>query len=238
MRAKFPLLSMLIVQHYEKLVRQERPFPLILICPANQEISKALRKVQWGEFTYIYKFVSESITNILPDIKQSSIEFVRIKEFDKAMASFFERISSQHLFLLNSDVDFLNWKYFSNPYGKYVVLAAIKNNNIIGYVVAEKRLSDIFILDITIDLNYPKVILLLLFEVFKYFDIVDLTVVDCCLSHKKYIEIFKKAGFFSNWKIECLFFKVGLIFSQVKQNDFYSFDNTLYHLNGYAQHLY
>lgn len=235
-RAKSPLLAMMLARRYENLVRQEKTFPLI--CPASKEVSARFRGVQWGQFSYIYKLASDLAAHLCPDIGKSSIELRRIAQFDPAVDEFFRKVSSQHHFLLNCDADFLNWKYFRNPQRNYVVLAATRKNKFMGYIVAEKRFSDIIILDLTVDLENPKVMLLLMFEVFKYLDIGKIDPVVVYLSHKKYIEVMKRAGFFITWEIECLFFKIGLLFNSISQKDFYAAERGLFHFNGYAPHLY
>jgi hypothetical protein len=235
-RRQFPMLAMLLAHSYEGLIRKEKLFPLA--CPANKVVSKSFGGVQWLKFGYIYKFTSDFAAKMIPEIDSGNIEFKRVRNFDREFKVFFDGIRSQYSFLLNTDIDFLNWKYFSNPCAEIVVLSAVKNKKIIGYVVAEKRYDDIHIVDLSIDLKYPSVILLLLFKSLKYFEIKDLTPITCCLSHKAYTGIFKRAGFLSDWQIECLFFKVGLLFSKVKHDDFYSLDRESFHFNGFAQHLY
>ncbi|MFA5271036.1 MAG: hypothetical protein WC412_01685 [Candidatus Omnitrophota bacterium] len=175
---------------------------------------------------------------MIPNIDSPSIEFKKIEHFGKEFKAFFETIKKDHQFLLNADIDFLNWKYFSNPDAKNLVLAVIKNKKILGYVVAEKRYDDINIIDISVDLKYQSIILLLLFKSLSYFEMNELTPIACCLSHKAYIDIFKRAGFLQAWQVECLFFKVGLLFSKIKYDDFYSLDRGSFHFNGFAQHLY
>ena len=235
-RKQFPMLAMMLARGYEDLIRKEKLFPLV--CPANKEVSKSFGSVQWLKFGYIYKFVSDFAAKMIPDVDSPSIEFKKIEHFDKEFKHFFMTVKEDHQFLLNTDIDFLNWKYFSNPDVKNVVLAAIKNKKILGYVVAEKRYDDIHIVDISVDLKYPSVILLLLFKSLSYFKISALAPIACCLSHKAYMDIFKRAGFLQVWQVESLFFKVGLLFSKIKYDDFYSLDKRLCHFNGFAQHLY
>lgn len=236
LRRQFPGLAMMFARNYENLIRKDKAFALM--CPLNKAISDSYKKVQWAEFAYIYKFNSELAAKIKPNLNSLSIEFKKIEHFEKDMELFFERIKQQYHFILNNNIDFLNWKYFSNPYAKYTVLLAVKNKKILGYIVVEKRLDDIYIVDITVDLEYKSVILLLIFKSLSYFNLKTLNPVICYLSHSGYIEIFKRSGFLTNWEVECLFFKISLLFSKIKQNDFYSLDKNLFHFNGFTQYLY
>ncbi len=235
-RKQFPLLAMLLAHCYENLVRKEKLFPLV--CPANKEVSKSFESVQWQDFCRIWRLTSDFAVKMIPKLVFSGIEFKQIKHFDKDFKSFFEKIKEEHHFLLNTDISFLNWKYFSDSSAKNVVLAAFKKKKISGYIIAEKRYGDIHIIDITVDLKYPSTILYLLFKSLDYFEIKELTPIVCCLSHKSYIDILMRAGFIQNWRIDCLFFKVGLLFSKIKSGNFYSSNKDLYHFNGFAQHLY
>jgi len=208
------------------------------VCPADKTVSEYFKKVRWGEFCHAYKFFHPLAAQFSPVCKKSGIEIKKIDIFDEDVDLFFTRIAPQHDFLLHADRKFLNWKYFENPYSHYIVLAAYRGLHLVGYVVVEKNENDICIVDITVDLEYPRVILLLLFGSLDYFEKSMVTRIVCCLSHSRYMEILKKVGFLSCWDTEFLFFKVGFLFSNISQDDFYSTNKKHYHLNGFAQYLY
>ncbi|MEI8348847.1 MAG: hypothetical protein WCI77_01720 [Candidatus Omnitrophota bacterium] len=235
-RKKIPTLAMVLAHSYEQLVRRDRLLPLV--CPADKTVSEYFKKVRWGEFSHAYKFFHPLAAQFSPVLKKGGIEIRKIDIFEKDIDVFFKRIAPQHDFLLHADRNFLNWKYFKNPYGRYVVLAAYQDKDVVGYFVAEKIENDICVVDITVNLEYPRVILLLLFGSLDYFEKNMVTRIVCCLSHGRYMEILRKVGFLNCWDTEFLFFKVGLLFSSISQDDFYSTNKKCYHLNGFAQHLY
>jgi hypothetical protein len=235
-RKRFPHLAVVLARSYEKFVRKDKLFPLIF--PNDLEALEAFKKVQWGTFAALHQLSDPLAAQFLPEIASSSIEIKRIEHFDKDIDAFFKRVSNQHLFLMNTGMDSLNWRYFQNPFSEYVVLIAVKKKEIVGYIVTGLKGKDICIVDLVVDLEYPRVMLLLIYSALKYYDKTKIASTTCCLSHKKYIEIINKSGFFRYGKIECLFFKVGLLYSQITYNDVYSSDKSLYHLNGFASHLY
>jgi hypothetical protein len=137
---------------------------------------------------------------------------------------------------MHADADFLNRRYFSNPYRSYVALQAIKNRKIVGYAVAEKKDCNVHIADCSVDLRYPQVVVFLLRGCLEYFDRPKGGKVIFCLSHKQYLEIAVKCGFLYRQKRECLFFKrMAFAFSGLKAEEFALLDSDLYHFNGFTQ---
>lgn len=236
-RRELPGLVPFFARSYETLIRKDKLFPLI--CPVNDVRSQDFKRVRWGQFCHIYKLSSFSAAKLSSDFKSSSVTLRKIEHFDSDMAAFFKRIAPQHYFILNADVEFLNWKYFKNPCSTYVILVATKGKNIVGYIIVEQRQSDVYIVDITVDLEYPHVIVLLIYNALKYCKEREVALTVGYLSHARYIEVLKKVGFSVMAEIECLFFKVTLLWSkQIKQDEFYSSDKDLYHFNGFVPQIY
>jgi hypothetical protein len=233
---KFPSLFATLFFSYSKFVLKEGYF--FLNFPQSDVIASNFRRFWWEDFTHFFELSNPLSLRISPNIGTISIETRRIEHFDKEINSFFKRISSQHHFLLCSDFEFLNRRYFDNPYHKYVVILATKESKILGYLVAEEIGYDIEIVDVVVDLDYPLLILLLMYKSFTYFGQNKIGKVFSYLSHKHYIEVLKKIGFFCHTKKICLFFKICLLFSKIKEHDLARSDKNLYHLNGFTRYSY
>jgi hypothetical protein len=236
-RNLFPIATVLLGRSYKDLIFKHKLFTLLV--PLDDAMSLLYKKRPFKHFAYLYQFMNPFIAKIKPVEKTSQIEIKEIDYFDKNDTdAFFKRISSQHYFLMHMDSDFLNWRYSNNAYYKFTILTAAIKNKFIGYIVTVKIGTDIYIVDITVDLNYPSAILHLMFKSFSYFDSKTITNAICCATHQSYINILKKAGFFCSWKRECLFFTEGLNFFKINKGNFDSSNRKLYHFNGFARHLY
>ncbi|MBN3040068.1 MAG: hypothetical protein JW867_02980 [Candidatus Omnitrophica bacterium] len=235
-RKILPNLAPVLAHSYEHLVRLERLLPLA--CPANPKVSQDFQKVQWRRFATIYRFSHPSLARFVPD-KESPLYQIREVDILPAQLNiFFKKVSRQHFFLMNTDVDFLNWKYFKNPYNNYRVMVAFRQGQILGYIVTQSVYSDTSIVDCVIDLDHPDLLILLICKSLSYCPQPQIARTFFYLSHKDYISILKKAGFISTWAVECLFFKVGLIYCKIDQNLFYQADSDYYHFNGFDQFFY
>lgn len=232
-----PAAAVILGRSYKDLIFENKLFSLFV--PLDDEMSFLYKKRPFENFTYLYQFMNHFIAKIKPAQIKSQIKIKRIKRFaKKEMDLFFHKISKQHSFLMHSDTNLLNWKYSKNPYYNFVILNAVLNGEVIGYIVITKIGTDIYIVDLTVNLNYPSAILLLMFKSFGCFDTGNITNTIICATHKSYMEILKKAGFFCSWKRECLFFPESLSFFNISKSDFNSLDKDFYHLNGYVRHLY
>jgi len=234
-RERFPVLFTTLFFQYEKYVT-ERGF-LFLNFPFDRKTSEAFQRFGWEEFIYLKEFFKPLIGKDA-STPSSSIEMIRVEHFDEKINAFFKKVSSGHHFLLYADCDFLNWKYLNNPYHEYIVVMAVKNREILGYIVAEEKDFEVHIVDIVVDLEYPQAIILLIYKSLSYFDKAKIGKVICCLSHERYITILKKVGFIYHRKRECLFLKMCRMFSPVIQDGLSSCDRDLYHLNGVSKYLY
>ena len=236
-RKLFPSATVLLGRSYKNLVFERKLFTLFV--PLDDAMSLLYKKRPFRHFAYLYQFMNPFIAKINPTFQESQIEIKKIDRFSKKdMDAFFKRIYRQHYFLMHSNSDLLNWKYSENAYYKFVILAAVIKNKLIGYTVVTKIGTDIYIVDMTVDLNYPSAILRLMFKSFSYFDTKSVTNTIICATHQSYVDILKKAGFFCSWKRECLFFPESLNFFKINKDNFESSNRSLYHFNGFARHLY
>lgn len=235
-RRQFPNLAPVLAHCYEPLVRKQRLLPLT--CPADEAVSADFQKVQWRRFTPIQALFNPLAAQLEPHIESSSVEIKTVDSFPDSLAAFFKRVSDQHVFLLNTDVAYLNWRYFQNPYNRYRVLLACKQAKILGYIVTQQVQSDISVVDCVIDLDHPRVLLQLIFTALRHYDSNLLSKTLCYASHSRYIDILRKTGFLHYRTLDFLFFKVGLLYSNLDQNVFHSSDRSLYHFNGFDQNFY
>jgi hypothetical protein len=233
----FPTVSVLLGRSYKELVFEKKLFTLFF--PLNDTISSAFEKRPFKHFAHLYQFTNPFIGKIKPTIKSSTMQIKKIDYFDKKVINkFFKKISSQYYFLMHADADFLNWKYVSNPYRKFTILAAVIQSEFIGYIVVEKIGTDIYIVDMVVNLDYPSAILFLMFKSFGYFDTNNITNTIFCVAHQRYVSILKKAGFFCSWQRECFFYPGALAFYGISESNFYASKKETYHFNGFARHLY
>lgn len=236
-RKLFPTAIVLLGRSYKAIVFKRKLFTLFF--PFDEKMSLAYKKRPFEHFAYLYQFTNPFIAKIKPTLKSSLIEIKKINYFDKKdIDIFFKRVSAQHYFLMHTDSDFLNWKYANNPYRRFTILTAVTETKFVGYIVAEKIGTDIYIVDMVVDLDYPSAILQLMFKSFSYFDTEGVVNTVFCAAHQNYIDILQKAGFFCSWKRECLFFPESLKFFKINKDNFESSNRSLYHFNGFARHLY
>ncbi|MDD4182205.1 MAG: hypothetical protein PHT53_00060 [Candidatus Omnitrophica bacterium] len=236
-RKLFPAATVLFARSYKAIIFEQKLVTLFF--PFDEEMSLAYKKRPFEHFTYLYQFTNPFIAQIKPTVKSSLIEIKKINHFDKKdMAAFFKRVSVQHYFLMHTNSDFLNWKYANNPYRNFTILTAVKKAKLVGYIVTEKIGTDIYVVDMVVDLDYPSVILHLMFKALSYFDTETVVNTVFCTAHQNYIDIIKRAGFFCSWKRECLFLPESFSFFKVGKNSFDASNKRLYHFNGFARHLY
>jgi len=236
-RKLFPTATVLLGNSYKTLVLKQKLFALFF--PLDEEMALAYKKRPFEHFADIYRFTNPFIARINPTVKPSLMEIKKINRFDKKdMDKFFKRVSSQHYFLMHTDSIFLNRKYANNPFRSFTILTATIKTKLVGYIVVEKIGTDIYIVDMVVDLNYPSAMLYLMLKSFSYFDTRTITNTVICATHQSYVDILKKAGFFCSWTRECLFYPGVLEFFKMNKKDFDSSNKQLYHFNGFARHLY
>jgi rRNA processing protein Gar1 len=176
-----------------------------LTFPRTKEFSWYLKKIG-NVFLSLYVFIFKIRKNCNFCLNSSLMRFETINCFKKNINSFFKRVSSQYDFIICRDKDYLNWRYFHYPFYKYTVITALKNKKILGYIVVrkEKETKIGYILDILGDLNSPRCIYFLIFRALQYFKKEEVEYVYCLLSHKKYMAMFRKIGFYPYRREECL----------------------------------
>ncbi len=167
------------------------------------------------------KFVSVIASNVSRIILRSSKlpvdedrHISQISSFDERVNDFWERISDQFQICAIRNRDYLNWRYSSVPDIKYKIYLAEKFNAISGYLVLRSY-----------EQSGKRVALIyeLLAETEESSQCLLQTAIDSCrkenidyiywnvISHKRYLQAFKKRGFFKAFPAELSKF---LVFSQ------------------------
>lgn len=224
-----------LFRNYKSLIIDDKLFCLNF--PINQKVSRSFKSAQWKEFSYVDVFYHPLLFGIKPRLSVPGVEVKPLKNFDKDMTAFFKNVSGQHEFILNADSDFLNWRYFNDPYVSYSAFMAVKNKKIVGYVIAEKRKQIIEIVDLMVNLENPAVILLLIYNLFDSLEQEKCLKAACYATHRQYVDVLKKGGFFYNRSYECLFFKLSALFSSMSPAAIFNSQSNLYHFNGFTNYL-
>lgn len=236
-RKLFPSATVLLGRSYKDIVFGKKMFTLFV--PLDEEMSLLYKKRPFKHFTYLYQFINPFIAKVKPTYKNFRIEINEISHFEKKETkAFFKKISPQYCFLMHSESDLLNWKYSGNAYYKFKILTATICGKLVGYIVVTKIGTDIYIVDITVDLECPSAILLPMLRSFDYYDTKCITRTIVGATHRDYIGVLQKAGFLCSWKRECLFFPGSLDFFKINNEELNSSDRSLYHFNGFLRHLY
>jgi GNAT superfamily N-acetyltransferase len=76
---------------------------------------------------------------------QSNLKIEDIQEFDERINSFWEKIRDNYNFIIEKNVEYLNWRYCdprSSIMGRYLVKQAVQDDEILGFIVLETREKD------------------------------------------------------------------------------------------------
>jgi hypothetical protein len=92
-----------------------------------------------------YGFLSLSLLNEIKNklyimaskskVNFNEIEFKEIQLFPDEMSIFWNNVKEQYNFINEINTNYLNWRYCNINGGKYIIYLAIKNNDILGYIV-------------------------------------------------------------------------------------------------------
>jgi len=143
-----------------------------------------------------------------------------LKKFNEKVDILFARISKQYDFIAVKSSEYLNWRYKDHPYNRYKIFGAFdKQNKMQAYIIARKDSRDDcgYILDILGDLESPQYSYAVILKALAYFKKQSCYKVQIALSHREYMQIFKKFGFYPFRKEFCLYL-----------NDLKSFKKTVY----------
>ena len=128
----------------------------------------------------------------------SEVEVVAITFFDKRFDALWEKASSTHLILSTRTAEFLNWRYFDEPGKRYMVFAAKKEGDILGFIILkEPEAPDPgkgVIVDL-LDLQNPRITKALILHAIHYFEIRGVDRIEFFVSNPYYEKILKSTCF-------------------------------------------
>jgi len=154
------------------------------------------------------KFLSRTAASVFGKVCKSrstneSFKIERINHFDGRIDRFWEKISMCFEIIVKRDEKYLTWRYTDHPTNKYILYAATKDNEILGYCVLrearDKNLRVGCITDILGFQNGSNVVAHLVERAIRHFEERDVYKISCLMSEKHpYSMIFRKAGFITS----------------------------------------
>jgi hypothetical protein len=106
----------------------------------NNDVSQILREngIKMFNSTNKIKYL------LMPKLKENfDFTITDGKMFDNKINNFWEKVKNNYNFILQKDKNYLNWRYCDSRGGKYEILTAIKNNEIIGFmIILVKRIDE------------------------------------------------------------------------------------------------
>lgn len=137
-------------------------------------------------------------TKKIEDVVGVSIHAV--SSFDEQVDDFWQKTSNSYRFIGVRDKKFLNWKFVDNPYRKYKIFIAKKDEKIIGYivlrVVRKSGINGVLIVDMLTLPDYINVSAQLIDTAIDYCNDNGIDVIGCLMpKNTLYFKILKKKGF-------------------------------------------
>jgi hypothetical protein len=169
--------------------------------PTLNKIFKLLCKYFY--INYFISFNFNIINNILNFFKKTfkknnKLEITEIKEFNNEFYEFIEKNTYEYKTIVKRDPKFLRWKYIDNLMMPYHFFILKKNNVLKGYIVLRKphpaQLNIGTIADIFTAKNDTESIQALVDHAIAFFG-KSVQVIQCLVSLKHILKIFKKFGF-------------------------------------------
>ncbi len=126
---------------------------------------------------------------------------VQIKEihfFDERFNRLWEKASKTHKIISMRDTEYLNWRYLKDPCRRFVIFAAERNKELLGYIIL-KPLEDKdrrtgILIDI-FDIQDKAVTTALILKAIEFFDKEGADKIEMCLSNDYYERALKSMGF-------------------------------------------
>ena len=146
------------------------------------------------------------IKNPQSHLSDNKIKIKKVTLFDQRVDDLWERYSNQYDLIAERKMDYLNWRYVSDPILRNTIYLAEKDDKLSGYiVVGEGELSSSdkkdfkfgYILDLFCDLSSKKVLSNLISTAIGHFKESGVDAIKCrMLKDTKYYKMLSKYGFF------------------------------------------
>jgi GNAT superfamily N-acetyltransferase len=165
--------------------------------------------LRWNPITSFSIYILLKMTSFYCTLKfsirnhpKTILELVFINHFDEGFDDFWDKVWIPRKIAVKRDSKYLNWRYFRKPHGKYVVLVAKKDGEVVGFMCIlmitrnERRTGCIAdFLTLPDDVATANV---LLQEGIKYCKKRKADVVGCwLLGNNEYLKVLKHNGFLS-----------------------------------------
>jgi len=147
---------------------------------------------------------------VISKLMYSDMISSQIKKFDRRFDTLADEISKKFTLIVLRHSDYLNWKYVDKPFANYTIFAAERNNKLTGYIVLQIKKdgeegTNGIIVDILSDPNDSQSIAFLCQIAINFFKKEEVNVINCYLTDKRFIRVFKKFLFFKRrWTIPVL----------------------------------
>jgi hypothetical protein len=137
--------------------------------------------------------------NIQSKNRKIDYDIIQITEFNKKFDIFWEKIKNDYDFITEKNSQYFNWR-FNHIFGKYIIKSAIKNNEIIGFIISEiindGDYTEAYILDIITLKERLDVATNLLNDACKQLTSLGVNTIHIKLiQNSRYFDLLKKLGF-------------------------------------------
>lgn len=192
-------------------IRAGRPyFPkkiisLVRIIDINEHIMNMPVKNSW--YLKLGYIMSKKINEIKNSLKKAAyeddhLEITTVNEFGEGIASFLNKISNHHNFMVQKSMNYMNWRYCDPRAGNFLVRQIDgENNEILGYcVLSENRTHKGYTIGYVVDmLSLPErldVADALIKDAVAYFDGKQVNIVSSLMvKNHPYEAVFTRNGF-------------------------------------------
>jgi hypothetical protein len=127
---------------------------------------------------------------------KNNIKIETIKRFDSRFDSFQKEIGIRIGISTIKTTEFLNWKYVDRPFTKNQIIASEREGKLTGFLVmapnSKKNFPEGAIVDIMADPDDSESINALIKEAISHFKKEKVYSIECILTDKRFIKLFKK----------------------------------------------
>ena len=129
----------IMVKHLSKL-KNRFPHPITTLYWINNIKLYFERKPNQYSFVLKHGYeivttINKQIANINTVISPKQFKISNIDKFDEEFEPFLNQISQQYNFIIDRNIDFLNWRYCDPRGGEHITRKVLENDKIVGYSV-------------------------------------------------------------------------------------------------------
>ena len=131
----------IVIKSWEKRSLRLFPFPVTrMVKSKNIELFLKERPVK-NRYIVKLAYLGLNSLNHMKNIfkpaytRNDAFQIIRVTEFDDSVDFFWDKIKEDYGFILEKKKEYLNWRFSDNDRGRHVIFLAVKDENILGYVV-------------------------------------------------------------------------------------------------------